>query len=111
MGYLEARKKAKNSQKQFEARRLYIVAPAAVSKDKEYCTKLHELFVAGVIKKASENCKALEDELQIKPYLDQIDEMEKVADDSPSNTPWRPSRNPLDDEAAHCQSIMLNQQE
>ena len=72
--------------------------PAAISKDKEYCTKVHKLLVRDLISKVSEFSDEVEDQVKLKTYLDQLDEMVKNADMATGSTAWRPSRNPLDNQ-------------
>ena len=75
--------------------------PAAISKDKEYCTKVHKLLVRDLISKVSEFSDEVEDQVKLKSYLDQLDEMVKNADTPTGSTAWRPSRNPLDNQVRH----------
>ena len=72
--------------------------PAAISKDKEYCTKVHKLLVRDLISKVSEFSDEVEDQVKLKTYLDQLDEMVKNTDTTTGSTAWRPSRNPLDNQ-------------
>ena len=72
--------------------------PAAISKDKEYCTKVHKLLVRDLISKVSEFSDEVEDQVKLKHYLDQLDEMVKNTDIATGSTAWRPSRNPLDNQ-------------
>ena len=74
--------------------------PAAISKDKEYCTKVHKLLVRDLISKVSEFSDEVEDQVKLKTYLDQLDEMVKNADTETGSTAWRPSRNPLDNQVS-----------
>ena len=75
--------------------------PAAISKDKEYCTKVHKLLVRDLISKVSEFSDEVEDQVKLKTYLDQLDEMVKNTDTTTGSTAWRPSRNPLDNQVRH----------
>ena len=86
--------------------------PAAISKDKEYCTKVHKLLVRDLISKVSEFSDEVEDQVKLKTYLDQLDEMVNNTDTTTGSTAWRPSRNPLDNQVRqfsvnHYQRIII----
>lgn len=85
--------------------------PAAISKDKSYCTKIHKILIDNLISKVTEFSEEVEEQVKLKQCLDQLD---KIVDD-PANQPasgyWRPNRIPLDNQALRDRSVVLTSRE
>ena len=73
--------------------------PAAISKDKSYCTKVHRNLIDSMISKIREFSKEVEEEVNLKPCLDRLDEIvEDNTNSSEDKHEWRPNRIPLDNQ-------------
>ena len=77
--------------------------PAAISKDKSYCTKVHKIFNDNLISKITEFSEEVEEQVKLKQCLDQLDEIVKDHSNQPSSGYWRPNRIPLNNQV-YCYS-------
>ena len=87
--------------------------PTEISKDKEFCQKIHEAFVQNTIEAIKENFAAVEESTNLESKLNLLNQIKN--DDSnksgQNQTAWRPSDSAIDNQAAHdYKSIESNKQ-
>ena len=72
--------------------------PAVIAKDKSFCSKVHKLMVKNVVSKVTDFAEEVEEQVKLKQYLDQLDEIANDPSNQIANGSWRPSRIPLDNQ-------------
>ena len=73
--------------------------PAAISKDKSYCKKVHRILIDSLISKIREFSEEVEEQVKLKPCLDRLDDIEQDSANQPENgNAWRSNRIPLDNQ-------------
>jgi len=85
--------------------------PAAIAKDKPFCSKVHKLMVNNILSKVTDFAEEVEEQVKLKQCLDQLDEIANDPSYQPANGGWRPSRIPLDNQASRDRPIILNGRE
>merc|ERR1712020_556025 len=81
--------------------------PKVVSKDKQFCQDLHNVFVQQTMEAIRENFDQVEDSSKLESNLKQLDVV--INDDAnKSEKAWRPDNVALNNQAAHDRNIITN---
>ena len=81
--------------------------PASISKDKQFCQDLHEVFVQKTINAINENIGLVEESSKLESNLNQLNIV--VNDEANQNeNAWRPGNSALNNQAAHDHVSIVN---